>query len=262
MKIKLLLTLALTGLLNAQSDQTAVKMQESNVVVDVDPKLVKYIDKSYLDLSRKGYGNIDKIISSSVNSCVLLENKIIYCEYGDKKEIKVQIQTRKDNEISQVTLLLMQQDVLEIKEVKKPTIDDKNKSLKMEIKELRMKLENLYTVIDKQKEQINIGLKYKQEVKDLKKEIEGYDEIIKKNTQLCEVEKTEILSLTKNKNYKSLEEYTDSTKQLLKIKEQRESIQELLAIIDKYKNADKKSTEKTKEESKTEKSGISKYFSF
>lgn len=234
LKKTLLLPFLLFGSLSAEDISVDNVLENSKTITDISPKFVTYLDKSYLDLGEKGFKNITKLESSSQDSCVLLENKIVYCEYGESEEIRLKLKTTVGGVEKYVHVFLVQREVVDPL-LPKGSVSDTVESLREENIRLKAKLDNLHAVLEKQKGHVAEAQRFKEELSECEKRVFSYDEIAKKNSERCEIEKTEILSLSKNKQYKSLKDYTSSTKQLMKIKEQQESIAELLAIIDKYK---------------------------
>lgn len=213
----------------------ANELGEAQKIKNTKPRLLKYIDKEFLDLGKNNITGISKILYSTDDSCLLFENKVINCEYKNNKKLKLTLLINKDSKIEKKHFILVQEEVVDIHTIISPENKEKEslKKLKVEIL-LNLKLKdqiiNLTEILKRKNKIIDLGKVDKSIITKKNKKIKSFEMIMKKNRELCEVERSELLSITKDDLYKEISKYTKKSQLILKIKEMEKEIKDLIRI--------------------------------
>jgi len=228
----------------ALHSSAAESIDDAKTIKNTSPRLLKYLDKEFLDLGKKNINGISKILYSTDDSCLLFENKVINCEYKEKKKIKLTLLVNNEYGIEKQHFILVQEDVLDIQSTS--NVKDKGKTSSKALKSLKFKnlrfkdqIINLNEIIAKQKAIIAEGQEDKNTIKKRENKIKSFEDIMKENREICEREKSEILSITKDNLYKEISKYNEKSQYIIKIKELEKVIKDLIRINDKQVKEEK-----------------------
>jgi len=224
----------------------ATELDEAKKIKNTTPRLLKYIDKEFLDLGKKNITGISKILYSTDNSCLLFENKVINCEYKKNRKIKLTLLINENSKIEKKHFILVQEQVIDIQTIVSQENKEKEnlKKLKREmLNNLKLKDQviNLTEILKRKNKIIELGKVDKATIKTKNEKIEAFEMIMKKNREVCEVERSELLSITKDDLYKEISKYSEKSQLIIKIKEMEKEIKDLIRINAKM-ISDKKNT--------------------